>query len=222
MTSGAMVAFRGLTKRIGAKRHLLFEDVTLDLPWSNVGLLGRNGAGKSSLLRLIAGTLTPDRGRIAAGGRVSWPLGFAGSLHPALTGLQNTRFVARVHGLDTAETADRVAAFAEIGAHFRQPVAGYSTGMRARLAFGISLAAAYDIYLVDEIIGVGDQRFRAKCRAAFVERIGQAHAVIVSHDPGVLREFCESGLVLEHGQLSHHPDLDAALARHRAAMAHAA
>ena len=119
-----------------------------------VGLLGRNGAGKSSLLQMIAGTMRPTSGEVLVNGRVSWPVGFAGGFHGDLTGLQNTRFVARIYGVDSDQLADFVEAYSELGAHFRQPVRSYSQGMRARLGFAISMGIAFDVYLIDEVTAV--------------------------------------------------------------------
>src|SRR5690606_21100756 len=131
----------------------------------NIAVIGRNGAGKSTLLRLVAGTLRPDRGEIRRHGRVSWPMGFSGAFHPALTGRQNARFVARIYGVDTDRLVADVADFAELGEFLDMPFQTYSAGMRARLAFGVSLAVSFDCYLVDEITAVGDAAFQDKCRA---------------------------------------------------------
>ncbi len=137
----------------------------------SVALLGRNGAGKSSLLRMIAGTMAADHGEVICTGTVSWPVGFAGSFHPDLTGAQNVSFIARVYGVDTTELRAFVAEFAELGQHFYQPVRSYSSGMRSRLAFGLSMGIQFDTYLVDEVTAVGDARFRSKSEALFAERM---------------------------------------------------
>ncbi|MEP0091076.1 MAG: ATP-binding cassette domain-containing protein [Paracoccaceae bacterium] len=128
-----------------------------------VGLLGRNGAGKSSLLQMIAGTMRPSKGSIDIGGTVSWPVGFAGSFHGDLTGLQNTRFVARIYGVETNQLVAFVEDFAELGHHFRLPFRSYSQGMRARLGFAMSMGIGFDFYLIDEVTSVGDAAFREKC-----------------------------------------------------------
>lgn len=198
----------------------ILRDVSFTFPdHQGVALLGRNGAGKSTLLRLIAGTLRPDAGRIVSDGRCSWPMGFSGSFHPALTGAQNTRFVARIYGRDSDSLCDYVEGFAELGRHFRMPVETYSSGMKARLAFAVSMGVQFDTYLVDEIIGVGDSRFRAKCADSFRERMGSARLVMISHSAATLRQFCQAGLVLERGQLTYHPSIDGALAAHEANLA---
>ncbi|MEM1299322.1 MAG: ABC transporter ATP-binding protein [Pseudomonadota bacterium] len=206
-------------RRNGIRRRLL-ADVSFTLPdVRGLALIGRNGAGKSTLLRVIAGTLRPDTGRVISDEQISWPMGFAGGFHPALTGAQNTRFVARLYGRDPAALTDFVARFAEIGRAFRLPVETYSSGMKARLAFAVSIGLDFDCYLVDEIIGVGDAAFRDKCRAAFRERLGNARLIMVSHNPQALAQFCEAGLVIENGRLSYHDRLKDALAAHAANLA---
>ena len=203
----------------GARIHIL-RDTILTLPdVQGLALIGRNGAGKSTLMRLIAGTARPDRGRVVADGTISWPMGFAGGFHPALTGAQNTRFVARIYGRDPDTMAGIVRDFAELGPAWRQPVGLWSQGMKARLAFAVSMAVDFDTYLVDEIIGVGDAAFRARCRAAFRARMGRARVIMISHSAATLREFCQAALVLEDGRLSVHDDLDTALTAHEANLA---
>lgn len=206
----------------GMTRHVLHEVSFLLPPGRDVALIGRNGAGKSTLLRLIGGTLRPDAGRITRHCDVSWPMGFAGSFHPALTGAQNTRFVARVYGRDSRALEDYVQDFAELGPYYRLPVRTYSSGMKARLAFALSMGVNFDLYLVDEVIGVGDTAFRRKCVEAFRARMGRARVLMISHNPGTLREFCDCGLVIESGRLAFHKDLDAAIAAHERNLALAA
>ena len=217
-----MIRLERLSKRFrrdGVVRHIL-TDVTFTLPSDrNLALLGRNGAGKSTLMRLIAGTLRPDAGRVATERRLSWPMGFSGGFHPALSGAQNARFVARIYGRDVRALLAEVEEFAELGDAFHLPVGTYSSGMRARLAFALSMAVAFDTYLVDEVIGVGDTRFRQKCAAAFRARLGHAQVIMISHNATTLLKFCEAGIVLEHGQLTYFPDIGAAIAAHEANLA---
>ncbi len=183
-----------------------------------VALLGRNGAGKSSLLRMIAGTMRPDSGRVESTGSISWPVGFAGSFHRDLSGLQNTRFIARVYGVDSDDLAAVVADISELGRQFREPVGTYSSGMRARLAFAVSMGIRFDTYLVDEITSVGDASFRQKCEALMTERLADAGAIVVSHSPGMIKRLCQQGAVLENGQLTHYEDIDEAIRHHEAVM----
>jgi capsular polysaccharide transport system ATP-binding protein len=198
----------------GVKKTII-NDVTLTIPrGKSIGLLGRNGAGKSTLLQIIAGTLDLDKGRVVRKGKVSWPLGFAGSFQGNLSGEQNVRFVARIYGVDTEELVDYVAEFSELGEFFRAPVRTYSSGMRARLAFGVSLGVKFDYYLVDEITAVGDTNFKRKSQKAFKERLTASDVVMVSHSPSTLRDYCETGVVLEDGSLTYYDKLEEAIAAH--------
>lgn len=180
----------------------------------SVALLGRNGAGKTSLLSMISGTLLPDSGQVLARGSVSWPVGFKGSFHRDLTGMQNTRFIARVYGVDTDELSDFVADFAELGQHYHSPLRSYSSGMRSRLSFGISMGIHFDTYLVDEVTSVGDAIFKVKSRNIFLQRIGQSGAIVVSHSMATIRRFCTAGAILENGQLTYYSDVNEAIAHH--------
>lgn len=216
-----MIRFEGLTKTFPAAggRKRIVEDLSLTLPAGRaVALLGRNGAGKSTLLQLIAGNLRPDRGRVISVGTVSWQVGFGGAFHPELTGAQNARFVARIHGVDAASLTAFVEDFAELGGHFLMPVRTYSQGMKARLTFGLSMGIAFDTYLVDEVTAAGDAAFREKSRAVFKDRIARSGAIMVSHNMGDLREICDSALVLEGGSARYFDDLEEAIAAHRADM----
>ncbi|MXN67187.1 ATP-binding cassette domain-containing protein [Stappia sp. GBMRC 2046] len=202
------------------KTHHVVRDVSFTIPRGrSVGLIGRNGAGKSTLLRLIAGIAAPDRGQIIKTASVSWPLGFAGSFHTALTGEQNVRFVARIYGKDTEALVSYVEDFAELGQHFRRPVGSYSSGMKARLAFGVSMGIAFDYYLIDEVTAVGDTNFKKKCSMVFHERLKESDIVMVSHSAGTLRQFCNSGILLEDGKLTFYEDIEEALQIHQSNMA---
>ena len=216
-----MIRFENLCKsyRIGEARKVIVDNLTLTLPTGqSLALLGRNGAGKSTLLQMVAGTILPDSGRITSDGTISWPVGLGGSLHRELTGAQNIRFIARVYGVDTEELVDFVEDFAELGPHFHMPVRSYSSGMRSRLAFGASMGIRFDTYLVDEVTAVGDARFRRKSRAVFRDRMAKSGAILVTHDLGALRDYCDAGLLLENGRLYYFPDLDEAITVHKALM----
>lgn len=180
-----------------------------------VALMGRNGAGKSTLMEMIGGTIRPDAGRIVVTGTVSWPVGFAGSFHRDMTGAQNVRFVARVYGVDTDELIAFVEDFAELGAHFHTPIRNYSSGMKSRLAFGISIGIPFDTYLVDEVTSVGDAAFKKKSRVLFQERMKQAGAIFVSHSTNQVRKFCQAGAVLENGKLHYFDNIDEAIDLHQ-------
>lgn len=216
-----MIRLEGVSKRYraGDSWKVLMSDVTLTLPRGrSVGLLGRNGAGKSTLLRMIGGSVLPDEGKIVRSAKVSWPLGFGGGFHASLTGAQNVRFIARIYGVDTDELVAKVAEFSEIGPFMNMPMSTYSSGMKARLAFGASMAIDFDVYLVDEIISVGDAAFQKKARAAFDEKSEHADVIMVSHSAGTIREYCDCGVVLENGRMSFYESVDEALDRHLANM----
>lgn len=182
--------------------HLVLDDVSLELPpRTNVGIVGKNGAGKSTLLRIIAGVEAPDQGRVTRQGRVSWPIGFSGGFSGSLSGEANCRFVARIYGESVDEVVGFAKDFAELGEYFDMPVKTYSSGMRARLAFGLSMAIDFDVYLVDEVTAVGDASFQKKCRKAFEARRGRSSVIIVSHNVKTIREYCNSCAVLHEGRV---------------------
>ncbi len=199
-----MIALKNIHKTfvLNGQRKVVADGISLTFPAGRaVALLGRNGAGKSTLLKMIAGGMRPDRGRIIRKGSVSWPVGFAGSFHPELTGLQNTRFIARIQGVDSDELADFVQDFAGLGGHFHLPVRTYSSGMRSRLAFAVSMGIHFDTYLVDEITAVGDEEFRRKSDAMFAARIEQSGTIMVTHSLGQAQRLCQHAVVLEEGKV---------------------
>ncbi|MFD0859912.1 ABC transporter ATP-binding protein [Roseovarius aquimarinus] len=214
-----MIRFENLTKtyRVQGARKTIIDDLTIELPTgTSLGLLGLNGAGKSTLMQLIAGTLRPDRGRVISDGSISWPVGFGGSFHPDLTGAQNVRFIARVYGVDTDELMAFVEEFSELGKHFHMPVRSYSAGMKSRLTFGASFGIRFDTYLVDEVTSVGDAAFRRKSEALFKDRMQASSAILVSHEMGQLRSYCDSGIVLDRGTLTYFDDIEDAIEAHLA------
>ncbi|MEP4194676.1 MAG: ABC transporter ATP-binding protein [Aliishimia sp.] len=214
-----MIELVNLTKSFGRgeQRKVVADQVSHTFPRGrSVALLGRNGAGKSTLLRIIAGTMTPDHGHVRSKGSISWPVGFAGSFHGDLTGAQNTRFLARIYGAETDELQSFVADFADLGHHFRQPFKTYSSGMRARLAFGVSMGLKFDTYLIDEVTSVGDAAFRKKSTDLLLARLEESGAIVVSHGMGVLRRMCDCAAVLEEGQLTFFEDLNEAIEIHEA------
>jgi len=202
-----MILLENVTKTYpvaGAPRRAVLRDVTMAFPHGrNIGILGGNGAGKSTLLRLIAGTEPPDQGRVRRLCRVSFPLGFTGTFHGALSGRENATFLARVYGADPDRVLDFIADFSELGPYLDMPVETYSAGMSARLAFGLTLAIDFDVYLVDEVTEVGDARFRAKSARAFRDRIGRSSLILVSHSSATIRALCDCCAILWDGAL--HP-----------------
>jgi capsular polysaccharide transport system ATP-binding protein len=209
-----MIQFSDVFKFYKTDHHakIILDHVSavFETGWS-YGLLGVNGAGKSTSLRLIAGIELPNEGRIRRTTRISWPLGFATALHPLMTGRENVKFVARAYGEDVRRALRFVEDFAEIGHYIDAPVKTYSSGMMARLAFGLSMAIEFETYLIDEITAVGDARFQARCQEAFNQRRKQADLIMVSHSMGTIKDYCERGAVLVDGQLLMFNDVDKAI-----------
>lgn len=212
-----MISFQNLTKTfvMEGRRKTVANNINLVFPTGKaVALLGRNGAGKSTLLSMIAGTTDPTSGRITSSGSISFPVGFAGSFHNDLSGIQNTRFVARIYGVDSDELVEFVDDFAGLDEHFHLPLRSYSSGMRSRLAFGVSMGIGFDTYLVDEITAVGDAAFRARSSAIFLDRMKHAGAVMVTHSMGQVRELCDATAVLENGTLTYYDNVEEGIAAH--------
>jgi capsular polysaccharide transport system ATP-binding protein len=193
----------------------ILKDVNLEIrKGDKIGILGGNGAGKSTLVRLISGIERPSSGLIERTMQISWPLAFSGAFQGGLTGIDNVRFICRVYGIDYRDIIDFVDDFARLGRYLREPVKTYSSGMRARLAFAVSMMIEFDCYLIDEVVAVGDTRFQARCQEElFVKRADRAF-IIVSHDMGYLRAHCERASVLDGGGLKHFPELEDALLFH--------
>jgi capsular polysaccharide transport system ATP-binding protein len=215
-----MIELEQISKSYATKvgHHVVLDRVSFSFPSrTNIGILGRNGAGKSTLLRIIAGTEQPDSGAVRRSGVVSWPIGFAGGFNGSLSGEENCRFVARIYGADIDEVVGFTMDFAELGEYFYMPVKTYSSGMRARLAFGLSMAIEFDAYLVDEVTAVGDSNFQAKCRKAFEERSGRSSVIIVSHQMTTVRDYCQRCAVLVGGKLLCFDSVEAAQAVYEAA-----
>ena len=211
-----MIEVRNLYKRYHGPfgGDWVLKDVNFTIPDNvSVGLLGRNGAGKSTLLRIIGGMDSPDKGTVNRDCRVSWPIGLGGGFQGSMTGRQNVKFVARIHGGGDRipEIISRVQDFAEIGKAFDQPVKTYSSGMRSRLAFGLSLAFDFDVYLSDEATAVGDAAFKAKATKAFKDRVGKASIVMVSHQVGMLKDLCQAGVWINNGTAIWFDDINEAI-----------
>ena len=219
-----MITFQNVVKsyRVRDGQKYVLRNFTGVLPRQNIGILGGNGAGKSTLLRLIAGNDLPNSGRIYRQGRISWPLGFSGAFNGSLSGAENSRFVARIYGEDTERVLEFVQEFSELGDFFQMPVNSYSSGMRAKLAFGVSMAIAFDYYLVDEITAVGDEKFRAKCLRTFKEKLTNSSIIMVSHQMKTILEYCDIGGVIGDGQLTLYDDVNDAIAVHKRNMGAAA
>lgn len=201
----------------GAGPKVVADNISVTFPTGvAVALMGRNGAGKSTLMEMISGSMDPDSGEIITTGTISWPVGYAGSFHRDLTGAQNTRFVARVYGVDSDELVEFVEDFAELGKHFHMPLRTYSSGMRSRLSFGVSMGIRFDTYLVDEVTSVGDAIFKVKSSAIFKDRMRESGALFVSHSTRKMRQLCTAGAVLENGKLTYYDNVDDAITHHLA------
>jgi capsular polysaccharide transport system ATP-binding protein len=216
-----MIELRQVTKAYPVKHGLRYvlRDVSLLLPdRANIAILGPNGAGKSTFLRMIGGAETPDRGTIITNCDISWPLGISTGFQGSLTGRQNVMFVCRINGLSPLEiktVIQQVTDFAEIGEYFDMPVSTYSSGMRARLGFGLSMAFDFDIYLIDELTSVGDAMFRQKAKAAFERIKKRASLIFVSHNLKTLKKSCESALFLRDGKADFYPMIDDGIAAYQ-------
>lgn len=184
-------------------RNYVLRDVSITLPRNrNIGILGTNGAGKSTLLRLLGGMDMPNKGRVTRLCRVSWPLALGGGFQGSMTGRENTRFVCRIHGVhNTLGIEEWVKEFSEIGQHFELPIKGYSSGMKSKFSFAVSMAFDFDIYLTDEIMSVGDARFKQKCIDIFSQKRETASLIMVSHDMKNLRQQCDMGILLRNSRL---------------------
>ena len=209
-----MIAITNVSKRYPTRSGevTVLDDVNLTvLPGERVGILGRNGAGKSTLIRLISGAEQPNSGSIRRDMSVSWPLAFGGAFQGTLTGLDNLRFICRIYGVEVEDNIDFVQKFSELGRYLREPVKTYSSGMRARLAFAISMVIEFDCFLIDEIIAVGDTRFAEKCNVELFQKRANRAMIIVSHQEGYVREHCTRAAVLENGRLQTFDDVEEAM-----------
>jgi len=212
-----MINIENLTKsyRTPAGRHYVFKDLNLTLPaGQSVALIGRNGAGKSTLLRMIGGTDNPDSGRIVSRATISWPVGLAGGFQGSLTGRENVKFVARLYATkeELRQKVAFVEDFAELGKYFDMPVKAYSSGMKARLGFGLSMAFTFDYYLVDEVTAVGDASFRKKCEMVFEERHRDACFLMVSHNLNSLKHYCDAAVFIgRENHVQYYDDINEAI-----------
>ncbi|MGE6743259.1 ABC transporter ATP-binding protein [Allorhizobium pseudoryzae] len=209
-----MIRFKNVSKHFKTQHHkkIILDRVNLEFQSGvSYGILGVNGAGKSTTLKMIAGTMLPNAGRISKDVRVSWPLGFASGFHPDMTGKENLNFVARAYGEDVRRVARFVEEFAELGDYINEPVRTYSSGMMARLAFGLSMAIEFECYLVDEITAVGDARFQQRCKTAFDNRRKSADIIMVSHGMDTIKEYCDKGVLLVDGRMMVYEDVEHAI-----------
>lgn len=193
-------------------RHFVFRNLSFSIPdGRNIGIVGKNGAGKSTLMRLLGGLDMPDSGRIYSEKSISWPVGLSGGFQGSLTGRDNVKFICRIYGKNAKEIKEKVRFvedFAEIGEHFDRPVKTYSSGMKARVGFGLSLAFDFDYYLVDEALSVGDAHFRNKATAAFKERVDGSKIIMVTHGMNQIRRLCDFLILVDNGILTPYEDVE--------------
>lgn len=195
-----------------ANGRTVFSDLNFDVPTSGrLALLGRNGQGKSTLIKILGGAIPATVGFVDWQVRSSWPIGFGGGFQGSLSGIDNIRFISRIYNRDYLEVLESVDSFAELGSKLRLPVKHYSSGMRARLAFGLSLAIEFDCYLIDELVAVGDSRFQRKCQVELFERRKQRAFIMASHDMRAISSLCDRALVIEGGQAKMFSDVDEAV-----------
>lgn len=216
-----MIELRHLTKsyRTPHGRRYVFRDLNFHFPDGvNIGLIGRNGAGKSTLMRLLGGIDTPDSGGVHTDSRISWPVGLAGGFQGSLSARENVRFVCHVYGAQGDELRRKVKfveEFAEIGEYFDLPLKSYSSGMRSRVAFGLSMAFDFDYYLIDEVMAVGDADFKAKCKAMFKQRLQGANMILVSHNMNDIKEYCDVVVLIERGAAKLYEDVPAGISAYQ-------
>jgi capsular polysaccharide transport system ATP-binding protein len=205
-----VLATKGLTHRffLHGRPRVLFDNLSFSLArGGRLAILGRNGQGKSTLIKILGGVLAPTGGKVQWDLTPSWPLGFGGAFQGSLTGMDNILFISRIYRKPSGEIIKRTEEFAELGPALTQPIKQYSTGMRARLAFGLSLAIDFDCYLIDEVIAVGDSAFARKCEHELFGKRGHRAFIVATHDMHFVREKCERALVIEGGHATMYEDI---------------
>ncbi|WP_122894001.1 ABC transporter ATP-binding protein [Arcobacter peruensis] len=212
-----MIELKNVTKyyETNVGKKYILNNVTFTIPPNkSIAILGSNGAGKSTLLRMLGGIDFPNKGTIKSKKVFSWPMGLASGFQASMTGRQNVKFVCRIYGKDDEhmrEAINFVKDFSEIGDYFDMPLRTYSSGMRAKLSFGMSLFFDFDYTLIDETLAVGDPKFNKKAKAALMAKIKKSNAIIVSHQMPVLREVCDVGIYLNDGKIQYFEDVQEAI-----------
>lgn len=214
-----MIHFDSVSKyyptRFGPK--YVFRDINLVIPDDrDVAIIGANGAGKSTLMRLLGGIDFPSNGKIKTDRFISWPLALSSGLQGSLTGRENVRFICRIHGLEAdRDTEEYVKEFSELGDNFELPVGGYSSGMKSKYSFAVSMGFDFDTYLMDEIMSVGDAGFRKKCESAISNKRENANIILVSHNTDLLRRQCNAAILLAYGRADFYESVDQAIFRYQ-------
>lgn len=207
-----MITLNNLTKSYRTKhgKHYVFRGLNFSFPENkNIALMGNNGAGKTTLMQILGGIDYPDSGHVTTDKRISWPLGLSSGFQGSLSGRDNARFVCRCYGRteDIEEKIHFIKGFSELGKFFEEPVKSYSSGMKSKLAFALSMAFEFDIYLVDEITAVGDKSFREKSQKTFEEMKDRSNLIMVAHNMQTLIKNCDAGVVLDQGKAEFFPDI---------------
>ena len=216
-----MIELRRITKSYPTPhgRRYVFRDLSFSFPEDvSIGLIGPNGAGKSTLMRLLGGIDAPDHGAVVSDANISWPVGLSGGMQTALSGRDNARFVCRLYGATGRQMKEKlryIEEFSEIGEYFDLPVRSYSSGMRSRLAFGMSMAFDFDYYLIDELMAVGDAQFRRKSQQVFQTRLASANLILVSHNMPDIRQWCDVVVLVKDGTATLYEDVEAGLAAYQ-------
>ncbi len=213
-----MIRFNDVSKyfptRFGPKYVL--KNIDLDIPDDrDVAILGKNGAGKSTLLRLLGGVDFPTEGRIQSNRFISWPLALTSGFQGTLTGRENVRFICRIHGVKSnRSTEEFVKEFSELGGSFELPVSSYSSGMKSKYSFAVSMAFDFDTYLIDEIMSVGDSGFKKKCENAISNKRENSNIILVSHNMNLLRRQCNAAILLAYGRAEFYESVEQAIFRY--------
>ncbi len=208
-----MIRLEHVTKAypFGKGKREVLKDINFTLQkGEKIGILGRNGAGKSTLVRVLGGAEKPTSGKITKNMSISWPLAFSGAFQGSLTGVDNVRFVCRIYNKDYHEAMMMVESFAELGKYLYEPVKVYSSGMKARLAFAISMAVDFDCYLIDEVISVGDASFKQKCQIELFEKRAHKSMILVSHELNIVKQHCDKAAILKAGEMTVYENMDEA------------
>lgn len=212
-----MIELRNVTKyyKTAYDKKYILNNVSITIPSGvNLGILGRNGAGKSTLLRMLGGIDYPNSGIISSPNSFSWPMGLAGGFQGSMTGRQNVKFVCRIYGKSDVEIEHAIQSvqdFAEIGDYFDMPIKTYSSGMKSRLSFGLSLFFDFDYLIIDETLSVGDKNFQEKSKKALRKKIESCNVLLVSHSMPVLKEICDAGIVVHNGEMHYCNDINEAI-----------
>jgi len=215
-----MIELKNVTKYFRTKhgKKYILKDMSIVIPSNiNIGILGRNGAGKSTIMHMLGHIEFPNQGKITSNYTFSWPLGLGGGFVGNMTGKANVKFVCRLYGRNEKqinEIIEFVKDFSELGNYFDMPIKTYSSGMRGRLSFGLSLAFDFDYMLIDETLSVGDARFKKKSKEALMKKIENCHVLLVSHNMQTLKEICDAGIVVNQGQMYYYNDINDAISEY--------